>query len=64
VRTFVWAATWNPDTRQGEVVFDETGLENAMADNPGLLRPLPDRVLRKLQRKKGTRHRGSTRIRS
>jgi hypothetical protein len=39
VRTFVWAATWNPDIREVDVVFDEIGLENALADNPELLKP-------------------------
>ena len=60
LRTFVWAATWNPDTRKVDIVFDEIGLENAIAENPELLKPLPDKVLRKLQRSKGARSRGST----
>jgi hypothetical protein len=41
--------------------FDEIGLENAIAENPELLRPLPDKVLRKLQKGKGARRKGSTR---
>jgi len=61
VRTFVWAATWNPDTRKVDIVFDEIGLENAIAENPELLRPLPDKVLRKLQGRKGARSKGSNR---
>lgn len=61
VRTFVWAATWNPDTRKVDIVFDEIGLENAIAENPELLKPLPDKVLRKLQGRKGARSKGSTR---
>ncbi|MBN1609945.1 MAG: zinc ribbon domain-containing protein [Polyangiaceae bacterium] len=61
VRTFVWAATWNPDTRKVDIVFDEIGLENATAENPELLKPLPDKVLRKLQGRKGARSKGSTR---
>jgi hypothetical protein len=32
-----------------------------MAENPELLKPLPDEVLRKLQGKKGARSKGSTR---
>lgn len=55
MRTFVWAATWNPDTRKVDIVFDEIGLENAMAKNPELLEPLPDKVLRTLDRKGPTR---------
>ncbi len=55
VRTFVWAAIWNPDTRKVDIVFDEIGLENAIAENPELLKPLSDEVLRKLQRTKGAR---------
>jgi hypothetical protein len=51
VRTFVWAATWNPDIREVDVVFDEIGLENALADNPELLKPLPEEVVRKLKRR-------------
>ena len=47
VRTFVWAATWNPDTRNDEIVFDELDLENAIAENPELPRPLTDKVSRK-----------------
>jgi hypothetical protein len=42
-------------------VFDEIGLENAIAENPELRRPLPDKVLRKLQGRKGARSKGSTR---
>jgi hypothetical protein len=42
-------------------VFDEIGLENAMAKNPELLKPLPDKVLQNLQGRKGTRSKGSTR---
>jgi DNA invertase Pin-like site-specific DNA recombinase len=61
VRTLVWAATWNPDTRKADIVFDEIGLENAIAENPELLKPLPDKVLRKLRGRKGARSTGSTR---
>ena len=57
MRTFVWAATWNPDTRKVDIVFDEIGLENAIAENPEMLKPLPDKVLRELdsKRKRPTR---------
>jgi hypothetical protein len=61
VRTSVWAATWNPDTRKVDDVFDEIGLENAAAENPELLKPVPDKMLRKLQGRKGTRSKGATR---
>ncbi len=61
VRTFVWAATWNPDTRKVDIVFDEIGLENAIAENPELLKPLPDKVLRKSRGRKGSPSKGSTR---
>ena len=49
VRTFVWAATWNPDTRRVEIVLDEIGLENAIAEDPRLLVPSPPKVLRRLE---------------
>lgn len=58
VRTFVWAATWNPDTRKVDIVFDEIGLENAIAENPELLKPLPDKVLRKPQGEEGLAQQG------
>lgn len=61
VRTLVWAATWNPDPRKVDIVFDEIGLENAIAENPELRKPLSDKALRKLQRTKGARRRGATR---
>jgi len=50
VRAIVWAATWHPDSRKVEVVFDEIGLENAMADSPQLLKPLSEKAVRKLRR--------------
>jgi hypothetical protein len=50
VRAIVWAATWYPDSRKVEVVFDEIGLENAMADNPELLKPLSEKAVRELRR--------------
>ena len=42
-------------------MFDEIGLENALAENPELLKPLPEKVVRKLQRRKDARRTGSTR---
>jgi len=51
VRTSVWAAAWYPDTRKVEIVFDAIGLENAMAENPELLEPLPEKFVRKLRRR-------------
>jgi hypothetical protein len=55
VRTCVWAATWNPDARTVDIVFDEIGLENAVKENPRLLAPLPAKVLRILTKKLPTR---------
>ncbi len=51
VRTFVWAATWNPDTRKVDIVFDEIGLENAIEQHPKLLAPLSEKAVRKLLRR-------------
>ena len=61
VRTFIWAATWNPDTRKVDLVIDEIGLDNAMAEIQELLGPLPAELLRKLQGRKGARSKGSNR---
>lgn len=61
VRTLVWAATWNPDPHKVDVVFDEIGLENAIAETPELLKPLPDEVLRRLKPPKGRRRTGASR---
>jgi site-specific DNA recombinase len=52
VRTLVWAATWNPDTRKVDIVFDEIGIENAMKENPVLAEPLPEKVLKRLAKKR------------
>jgi hypothetical protein len=40
------AAIWNPDTRKVDIVFDEIGLENAMAESPELLKPAPSLIFR------------------
>jgi hypothetical protein len=37
---------WNPDTRKVDIVFDEIGLENAMAESPELLKPAPFLIFR------------------
>jgi hypothetical protein len=54
VRACVWAATWNPDTRTVDIVFDELGLENAVKENPRLLAPLPAKILRIPTKKRPT----------
>jgi hypothetical protein len=61
VCTFVWAATWRPDTRKVDIEFDAIGLENAIGENPEQLKPVPDKVLRKPLGRKGARSKGSTR---
>lgn len=57
----VQSAATHGRRQQADIVFDEIGLENAIAENPELLEPLPDKVLRKLQGRKGARSKGSTR---
>lgn len=54
--TMIWSHTLGTCCSDGEI-----GMENAIAENPELLKPLPDKVLRKLLGRKGGRRRGATR---